>query len=116
MSRIFHFISRSDLAQFFSDGSLRVPSLQSQGFIHCSLAEQVTGVANAIASARDDLLLLEIDESKVIPKIVYENLEGGEKLFPHIYGPLNEEAIIGVHSFVWTNMVGYILPNNLHLS
>lgn len=110
MSKIFHFISQSDLALFLNDGSLRVPSLQSQGFIHCSLVEQVSHVANALAPGRDDLVLIEIEESKVIPKIVYENLEGGEQLFPHIYGPLNEDAIIGAHPFRWDNKTGYTLP------
>ncbi len=76
-------------------------NLISQGFIHCSLPEQVIHVANTIAPSRNDLLLLEIEETKVIPKIIYENLKGGEKLFPHIYGPLNEDSIIAIHPFRW---------------
>ena len=110
MASIFHFISKSDLSQFLYGNELRVPSLAAQGFIHCSTAEQVVNVANAIIPGRDDLMLLEIDVSKVIPNIVYENLEGGEKLFPHIYGPLNEDAVIGVHPFQWDKSKGYIFP------
>jgi uncharacterized protein (DUF952 family) len=34
-----------------------------------------------------------IDTDLVRPEIRYENLEGGEKLFPHIYGALNRDAI-----------------------
>ena len=101
MSKIFHFISESDFGKYLSDSQLIVPSVKTQGFIHCSLSEQVVQVANAIAPNRNDLLLLEIEELKVIPKIIYENLEGGEKLFPHIYGPLNEDAIIAIHPFRW---------------
>ena len=109
MSRIFHFISESDFAKYLFDKQLIAPSLMTQGFIHCSLYEQVVQVANAIAPRRDDLLLLEIEELKVIPKIIYENLEGGEKLFPHIYGPLNENAIIAIHPFRWEGST-YKLP------
>jgi uncharacterized protein (DUF952 family) len=109
MPRIFHFISKSDLEVSLDNGNLRVPSLQIRGFIHCSLKDQVIDVANSIAPGKDDLVLLEIEESKVVPKIVYENLEGGEKLFPHIYGPLNEDAIIAIHPFKWKANT-YVLP------
>ena len=112
MRRIFHFISESDLALYLIDGTLQVPSLHVQGFIHCSLKEQVIGVANAIAPGRAEMVLIEIEESKVIPKIIYEHLEGGEKLFPHIYGPLNEDAIIAIHPFSWNDKIGYVLPES----
>ena len=108
MSRIFHFISESDFTNYLSDTQLIIPSFKTQGFIHCSLYEQVVQVANAIAPRRNDLLLLEIEELKVIPKIIYENLEGGEKLFPHIYGPLNENAIISIHPFQWEENTYYL--------
>jgi uncharacterized protein (DUF952 family) len=114
MPRIFHFISKSDLERFTSNGVLRVPSLESQEFIHCSLVEQVVNVANAIAPKRNDLVLLEIEEEKVIPKIIYENLEGGKLLFPHIYGPLNQDAITAIHPFLWKKGKGYILPEILN--
>ena len=110
MPRIFHFIPESDLAKFLSDVELRVPSLETQGFIHCSTAGQVTQIATGIMPGRNDLLLLEIDESKVIPKIIYENLEEGKKLFPHIYGPLNKDAIIRAHPFQWDDLTGYRFP------
>ncbi len=110
MSRIFHFISQSDLSLYLQAHLLHVPSLADQGFIHCSLPEQVTDVANAIAPGKRDLVLLEIDDAKVIPMILYENLEGGEKLFPHIYGPLNDDAIIAIHPFVWDEENGYTFP------
>ena len=95
-----------------TNGCLRVPSLKTQGFIHCSLAEQVLQVANGILPGRDDLVLLEIEEGKVIPKIIYENLEGGDKLFPHIYGPLNEDAIIAIHPFEWGTGT-YVFPSRI---
>lgn len=107
MSMIFHFITRSEVQEYFDLKELKIPSLEKEGFIHCSLAEQVIGVANAIRPGRDDLILLEIDESKVTPKIVYENLEGGEKLFPHIYGPLNGDAIVAIYHFLWDSKNGY---------
>ena len=58
-------------------------------------------VANENFRGDDDhLLLLEIDPTSIAPTIRYENLEGGEELFPHIYGALNRDAVVGVHHLV----------------
>ncbi len=64
----------------------------SDGFIHCT-----DGVENVIATAnryyKDDVrpfLVLVIDKEKVGAEIKYED---PEKIYPHIYGPLNRDAI-----------------------
>jgi uncharacterized protein (DUF952 family) len=44
-------------------------------------------------------VLLEIDTNLVKPEIRYENLEGGLKLFPHIYGQLERKAVLRVRNF-----------------
>jgi uncharacterized protein (DUF952 family) len=42
------------------------------------------------------LILLHIDPTRLDAKVVYENLEGGEQLFPHVYGPIPVPAVVGV--------------------
>lgn len=107
---ITHFTPRTHWEEMRESGSYRVASLESQGFIHCSTPEQVVPVANFIAKDWDDVVLLWIDEDKVTSPIVYENLEGGDKLFPHIYGPLNLDAVIKVSDFVRNEHEEYVLP------
>ena len=63
------------------------------GFVHCSTQPQVIPVANRFYIGQSDLVLLAIDESKLHSKVVYENLEGGIELFPHIYSPIPLTAI-----------------------
>ena len=70
------------------------PSLETEGFIHCSTSDQLAAVANRKFREKEDLLVLTIDSSRVRPEIRYENLEGGEEQFPHIYGPLNVDAVV----------------------
>ena len=70
-----------------------------EGFIHCSYAHQVAGVANRIFKGRQDLVLLEIDPARLDCTVVDENLEGGSELFPHIYGRLQMSAVIAVRAF-----------------
>lgn len=70
------------------------PSLETEGFIHCSTADQVDRVAAAIYPGRNDMILLTIDEDAVEARIVFEDLyETGED-FPHIYGPIPVVAIV----------------------
>src|SRR5689334_19395243 len=75
------------------------PSLETEGFIHCSTPSQVTGVANKHFKGRTDLVLLVVDPEKVTAKVKCENLKGGAELFPHIYGRLNVSAVMSVHAF-----------------
>jgi uncharacterized protein (DUF952 family) len=63
------------------------------GFVHCSRRHQVVGVANERFHGRTDLVLLSIDESMLSAPLRYENLEGGDEVFPHVYGPINMGAV-----------------------
>ena len=69
-------------------------SLADVGFIHCSFAHQVQAIADLVYNGRGDVVLLEIDPSRVPAKVRVENLEAGGQAFPHIYGPLPVEAVI----------------------
>ena len=45
------------------------------------------------------LVLLEIDTRRVGAEIRYENCEGGQEDFPHIYGALELGAVVRVAAF-----------------
>jgi uncharacterized protein (DUF952 family) len=113
MGKIYHFINKSDLARDLGADALTMASLESEGFIHCSTLKQVIGVANFIAPYDEEMLLLEIDESLVKPEIRYENLEGESRKFPHVYGPVNRDAIVGQYVMDWDGEDGYSLPEEL---
>jgi uncharacterized protein (DUF952 family) len=85
---IYHIALEDDFAKGKESGLYQCASLKREGFIHCSLKEQLLDVANFIFKNQQGLLLMEINSDMVIPEIRYENLEGGTKLFPHIYGLL----------------------------
>ncbi|HZU87071.1 MAG TPA: DUF952 domain-containing protein [Anaerolineaceae bacterium] len=78
----------------------RSGTFEYDGFIHCSRPDQALRVAQARFAGRRDLLLLCIDPQKVHAPVWYENLEGGASLFPHIYGPLNLDAVLGAPAFL----------------
>jgi uncharacterized protein (DUF952 family) len=96
---ILHIATREQWQAAAAAGSYRGDTLDVQGFIHCSRAEQVVAVANARFRGRSDLVLLSIDESLLESELRYEEGEPGQ-LFPHIYGPLNLNAVVNVVNFL----------------
>jgi len=80
-----------------SDWKVYAPeSLAEEGFIHCSTVEQILDTANRFYHNDPNLLVLVIDPNRLTAEVRWENLEGGRVLFPHIYGPLNREAVLKI--------------------
>ncbi|MEP6636988.1 MAG: DUF952 domain-containing protein [Acidobacteriota bacterium] len=100
MATIFHITSADAWKESQAKGSYRPAAFNDEGFIHCSMSSQVIQVANLRFRGQTGLVLLSIDTARVHPKILFENLEGGEQLFPHIYGELNIDAVVNVSQFV----------------
>jgi uncharacterized protein (DUF952 family) len=96
---IYHITPQEEWERARAAGSYQADSLQSEGFIHCSKREQVIPVANRFYHGRVDLVLLAIEPSRLSAQVKYENLEGGEILFPHIYGPLDLDAVTAALPF-----------------
>lgn len=91
-ARLYHLATRDD---WDARGRTYVPGqFAAEGFIHLSTAAQIGGVAERFYRSHDRLVLVTIDPDRVTAPVRYENLEGGETLFPHLYGPLDEQAVI----------------------
>jgi uncharacterized protein (DUF952 family) len=99
MSTILHITKRSAWEAAQAAGQYEADSLHSQGFIHCSRPDQVLAVADFLFRGQTGLVLLCIDADRVVPQIRCESPEGSEKIFPHIYGPLNLDAVREVYDF-----------------
>jgi uncharacterized protein (DUF952 family) len=112
MDVILHITKRDAWEKAQALGSYRADTLESQGFIHCSTPAQAVRVANSLFRGQDDLVLLCIDSGEVEADIRYENLEGGEELFPHVYGPLNLSAVISALDFKPQTDGTFVLPRS----
>jgi uncharacterized protein (DUF952 family) len=71
----------------------RAESLAAEGFIHCSYAEQVARSANRFYAGEQNLLVLHIDTSRLTSPL-REEASGTGEVFPHIYGPINRDAVV----------------------
>jgi uncharacterized protein (DUF952 family) len=96
---ILHITSRADWEGAQLLGDYRLDTLATEGFIHCSTPNQVLGPANAIYRGRGDLVLLVIDPTLLAADLVYEDCYEAGEAFPHIYGPLNLDAVSRVVPF-----------------
>ena len=88
----------ADVEAALAGATITPPSLAAEGFIHASEDEaQVVGVANRLYTNAGDLAALVIEEGRVGVEVKREAASNGER-YPHIYGPLDRGAIVGVRS------------------
>ena len=105
--RIYHVCARSAAEPALAQGDYRAPSLASEGFIHCAQAHQVHGVVQRYYAGQADLVVLVLDPTRLRAPLRYEApatalpRHAGSatpdrfELFPHVYGVLNREAVVG---------------------
>ncbi len=97
---IYHLTSRISWAAAQKSGEYSADSLTNAGFIHCSKADQIMRVANAFFTNQHGLAILVIDPSKLKSEVRWEvGTDKTDELFPHIYGPLDLEAVDRVLDF-----------------
>ena len=104
---ILHLIPASTW-EALGDADLYGPdSLEAEGFIHCSGDDDVMlDVANWGYRDVGDVLVLSIDEHDVDAEVRWEPPSplpddwDGVLMFPHIYGPLNLDAVVGIRRLV----------------
>lgn len=97
---IFHIADRDRWLQSMSTGSYTASTigreLHEEGFIHLSTEAQLPFVSGAFYRDVPNLVLLHVDESKLAAELRVEQLEGAPEPFPHLYGPLNVDAVVEV--------------------
>jgi uncharacterized protein (DUF952 family) len=78
--------------------STRGRTLAEEGYIHCSFAEQVAATATRFYGDVPAVVLLRVDPDRLTSPVVVEDLVGGGEAFPHVYGPINLDAVIDANS------------------
>ena len=95
MNRIYHIVSEADWTKFDGQLNYEADSLRTEGFIHLSKPAQVAGVLDRYYWNVPNLLLVHVDADKLTHELKYEVSTNNES-FPHLYGPLNKEAVVKV--------------------
>ena len=107
LKSIYHVCARVVASAALRDGEYRAPSLATEGFIHMAQLHQVRGVVERYYAGQSDLVVLVVDPARVRAPVRAEPTSSlrrspgaappdPSELFPHIYGPLNRDAVLDV--------------------
>ncbi|MBF6560618.1 MAG: DUF952 domain-containing protein [Candidatus Binataceae bacterium] len=112
---ILHIVRRGEWERALERGEYAPGSIAAEGFIHCSTPAQVAATADLHYRGQRDLVLLCIDEARLVAPLKYEMPRGAGDAraavsFPHIYGALNPSAVIRVIDFPCAPDGSFLLP------
>ncbi|WP_460715228.1 DUF952 domain-containing protein [Nocardioides dilutus] len=100
--RIFHIATATDWAAAQESGAYTTSTigvtLEEEGFLHASRADQWEAVRERYYGGVDEpLVLLEIDTDLLdVPWVEELAAPDAAETFPHIYGPLSPDAVVTV--------------------
>lgn len=112
-SPILHLTHWAEWEEALQRGSYTAPSLDGVGFIHCSFPHQLERVANAFYANHANLVILVIDASRLTSPLKVEKAVDVEDEYPHIYGPLNLDAVTEVVPLLPASDQLFHLPQGL---
>jgi uncharacterized protein (DUF952 family) len=90
---ILHVTTPSAWAEAQRTGSVRPPSLDTEGYAHCSTRAQLPGTLARHFPGTDPLVALVLDPAAVGPDLRWEESRPGER-FPHVYAPIPVTAVV----------------------
>lgn len=96
MGLIYHITTKAAWEDAQLKGEYTSPALKEEGFIHCSEKAQVEYIKSRYYNDHQDLVLLMIDSELLKSQLVFEWSPSIEQTFPHVYGPVNLDAIVEV--------------------
>ena len=91
---IYHVTTRHNWDLAIEQGMYHHESLITENFIHACSKEQLPGVIHRYYRNTPSLILLQIDETLLNYPLKYEESPSTGDFFPHIYGPINLDAVI----------------------
>jgi uncharacterized protein (DUF952 family)/ADP-ribose pyrophosphatase YjhB (NUDIX family)/uncharacterized protein YjbJ (UPF0337 family) len=95
MRPLFHIAEPGDWP---ASGEYRPPSLDAQGFVHFSFADQVESPANNFYADAPVLEVVEVDPARLDSPIVVEDSYGAGVAYPHVYAAVPASAAVAVRS------------------
>lgn len=110
---ILHITTEAAWAAGQAAGAYRVPSLETEGFMHASRYDQMASTATRIYRGATDRILLVVDTARVTAPLMVEYAPRPNDWFPHIHGALNPDAVIAVKAFPCNADGSFTLPPDL---
>lgn len=110
---IFHIAELSDWQAAQESGDYRISTrgrtLADEGFIHASQRHQILDIADAFYRDAGPVVLLSIDPARLSAPVQDDEVAPGI-IFPHIYGPINLDAVVSAAPLERDPNGKYFLP------
>ena len=95
---IYHITTNEQWQLALQQNFYEAESVATEGFMHCSTGQQVSGVLHRYFKGKAGLVKLTIDTTKLLSGLQYDYSPSVNELFPHIYGRLNLDAVLHVEA------------------
>lgn len=92
----YHVATRGEWREAREQGSFTPETLMTDGYIHNCRRDQILWVVERFYAGQIQMVILCIAEERLTAPWREEDLDDLGQTFPHIYGPLNLEAVVGV--------------------
>ena len=99
---LLHLTTREEWDDAQAAGIYEPPSLAKEGFVHLSAPNQVLATAERHFAGVRGLVMLTIAAERLNAPLRYETVPEHGEMFPHLYGPLNLDAVTAVVDFPGT--------------
>ncbi len=96
MALIYHITTEDAWEKAAGQGFYETPSLQDEGFIHCTHAHQTQLVLEKYFKGVKDVVILTIDTEKLDVLLIEDWSPTLQDHFPHIYGYLFPGAVVAI--------------------
>ncbi|MGV3767964.1 MAG: DUF952 domain-containing protein [Chitinophagaceae bacterium] len=93
MATIYHITSRKEWKEAEKKGSYEAASLAAENFIHCCELQQMRSVLKRYFDGKKGLVALLLETEKLKHPVKYEASPSVNETFPHVYGPINIDAV-----------------------
>jgi uncharacterized protein (DUF952 family) len=92
---VLHITTPAEWEAAWATGQVIPPSLEAEGFVHCSTRAQLAGTLARHFPGAGSLRVLVLDPDRLGAELRWEESRPGE-VFPHLYGPLPVDAVVAV--------------------
>ena len=96
MPLIYHITTASEWNDAKQKGYYESRALKEEGFIHCSEYRQIHDVFKRYYIDKKYLVKLTIQTNDLTSQLIYDWSNAIEDTFPHVYGPINLDAVVNV--------------------
>lgn len=97
-----HIVSPAEWAAARGRTGIAPASLDTEGFVHLSTPDQLAASADRHYRGAGDLLALGVDAGRLTAELRWEHVASRGEAFPHLYGPLDLDAVVAVASLTET--------------